>query len=92
MSEPQTQIGDSVAILDPLGRTPIAAGMKAQIEAEFAALPQNKRGAILVIANERGATAHLAAKFGDHWKVAAGAGFAWHERRPSGWASVEFAW
>lgn len=44
----------------------------------FQALPEGKKGAMVVIADEQGARAHLAAKIGDHWKVAFEAGKPWH--------------
>lgn len=43
----------------------------------FAAVPDGKRGALVVIADEHGSRALLAAKLGDHWKVAAGGGADW---------------
>jgi hypothetical protein len=79
-------------ILDPLGRTPIANGMKAQIEQAFTVVPEGKRGALLVIADEHGARLHLAAKLGSHWKVAAGGGVPWTGHRPSGWVGIMGSW
>ena len=43
----------------------------------FAAIPEGKRGALLVIADQDGARAMLAAKIGANWQLAAGAGSAW---------------
>lgn len=83
---------DSVPPTDDLGRQPISNWMRAKIDQELSGLPKDKRGAVIVVANEQGATAHLAARIGDHWKVAAGGGFRWDERRPTGEVSVEFAW
>jgi hypothetical protein len=77
---------------DAFGRPILAEGMKAQVEAAFKAIPDGKRGALLIIADERGATAHVAARIGDHWKVAAGAGMPWQEKKASGWVSIGGAW
>lgn len=77
---------------DPLGRTPIAEGMKRQIEDAFKVIPDGKRGALLVVADEQGARALVAAKLGDHWKVAAGGGVPWSGGKPSGWVGVMGAW
>jgi hypothetical protein len=79
-------------LTDPLGRTPLAEGMKAQIDAAFSVLPDGKRGALLVMADELGARAHLAAKLGTRWKVAAGAGVPWGGTKPSGWVGIMGAW
>ena len=79
-------------IVDPLGRTPISDGMKAQIAAELAGIPEGKRGAVVFVGTEDGAQAHLAARIGDRWKIAAGAGWRVNEKRPSGHVSVEYAW
>jgi hypothetical protein len=35
------------------------------------------RGALLVIADTNGVRAHVAAKLGEHWKVAGGGGVEW---------------
>lgn len=79
-------------VSDPLGRTPIAEGMKRQIEDAFKVVPEGKRGALLVMADEHGARAHVAAKIGDRWKIAAGAGVPWTGDKPSGWVSVVGSW
>lgn len=78
--------------IDPLGRTPLADGMKRQIEDAFKAVPDGKRGALVIIANEDGATAHVAAKIGANWKVAAGAGVPWTGAKPKGWIGVAGSW
>lgn len=62
---------------DALGRTPIADAIKAQIDAAFRVVPEDKRGALLVIADESGVRAHVAARIGERWKVAAGGGRRW---------------
>lgn len=64
-------------ILDPLGRTPIAAMLKQQIAQALALIPPGKRGALIVLGDESGGSAHLAAKLGETWKVAGGGGVKW---------------
>jgi hypothetical protein len=66
--------------------------MKAQIDAAFGIVPEGKRGALLIIADEQGARAHVAAKINDRWKVAAGLGVPWQGAKPSGWVAVQGAW
>jgi hypothetical protein len=61
--------------LDELGRPYVGDDTKHVIREALDALPTNKRGALLLIADESGTRAHLAARIGDHWKVAAGSGF-----------------
>jgi hypothetical protein len=78
--------------LDARGRPEISNWMKAKIERELAAIPDGKRGALVVIGDEQGARAHLAARIGDRWKVAAGAGVDWMNRKPRGEIAVEYAW
>lgn len=79
---------------DALGRPILAAGMKRQIEQAFTVVPEGKRGALLIIADETGARAHLAARIGDsgQWKVAAGAGRPWKGEKPAGWIGIVGAW
>lgn len=62
---------------DALGRTPISDAVKASIDAAFRAVPDGKRGALLMVADEHGTRVHVAAKLGKDWKVAAGAGWTW---------------
>ncbi len=76
---------------DDLSRTPINDAIRDQIRVAFDGIPDHKRGAVLVLADERGVRGHLAARFGDGWKVAAGAGFLYGEKRPAGYVAVEFA-
>jgi hypothetical protein len=59
--------------------TPIADAVKASINDAFRAVPDGKRGALLVIADEHGARAMVAARIGDNWKVAAEAAKPWNE-------------
>lgn len=57
--------------------TPIGDAVKRSIAAAFAAVPDGKRGALLVIADQHGARAMVAARLGDSWKVAAGTSKPW---------------
>lgn len=84
MSEPST---------DALGRTPITDGMKRQIATAFATIPDGKRGALVIVGDETGARAHVAAKVNGTWKVAGGAGAVWREKsRGSAWIAIEGSW
>ena len=76
---------------DAFGRTPIADAVKAQIAAAFTTIPDGKTGALLVLVDERGARAHLAARLGGQWKVAAGAGRTW-DGDVSGSVAIAGAW
>ena len=60
---------------DALGRPPITPAVRTDLRDAFEGL--TGRGALIVIADEQGARATLAAKLGEHWQVAAGAGVAW---------------
>lgn len=77
---------------DALGRPILAEGMKRQIEEAFKVVPDGRRGALLIVGNEQGATAHVAAKINDCWKVAAGAGVLWNGAKPTGWVGVAGSW
>lgn len=59
-------------------RTPLSDGMRAQLNAHLATIPEGKRGALIVMADENGARAHLAARLNDNWKVAFEAGKPWN--------------
>jgi hypothetical protein len=76
---------------DALSRTPISDAVRDQIRVAFDGLPEHKRGAVLVIADETEVRGHLAGRFDSGWKVAAGGGFNYGEKRPSGYVAVEFA-
>ncbi len=80
--------------VDSLGRAPIDRPIKQAIAEAFKELPEHRRGALVVIADEHGTRAHLAARVGKsgNWKVAAGAGVQWVERKPVGWIGVIGAW
>jgi hypothetical protein len=58
--------------------TPIADAVKQSIVEAFTAVPDGKRGALLVIADEHGARAMMAANLNGHWKVAAEGAKPWH--------------
>lgn len=82
----------SDAPLDPLGRAPIADGMKRQIDAAFAGV--TGRGALVLLTDTETKVVrmHVAARFGDHWKVAGGAGVPWTGKKPEGWIAIEGSW
>lgn len=83
---------------DDLGRPVVADAIRRQIAQAFLAIPQGKRGALLVLSDtETGdARGFLAADLGKHWKadwkVAAGGGIALNGKRPSGYVGVEAIW
>lgn len=82
-------MGEVITATDALFRPVISDAQKAQVRASFATLPPGKRAAILVIADLNGtARGQLAARIGNHWQVAAGAGFAIGQR-PSGFIGIE---
>lgn len=58
--------------------TPIADAVRVSIRDAFTAVPKGKRGALLVIADEHGARATVAANIGGSWRVAAGAAKPWN--------------
>lgn len=82
---------------DAFGRPEISPSLRAKIDEAFKAVPDHRRGALLVVAeaDQSGGVevrAHLAARLGDHFKVAAGAGWQWDARRPAGYVGIEAAW
>lgn len=92
-TEPSTP-SSQLPTLDPLGRPPLAAGMKKMIDDAFTVVPDGKRGAVLLIHDiDRNETrAHLAAKIGEKWRIAGGAGFDWTGKKPTGWVGVGGSW
>jgi hypothetical protein len=88
-----------VSELDLLGRTPLSAGMKRQIDLALQEIPEGKRAVLLVVATAetdqpaemRG---HVAARLDDGWKVAAGGGFKLTPEKPLayGWFGIEKSW
>lgn len=87
-------MSDALPIQDPLGRTPISAGMKAIIADAFKEIPEGKRGAVLIVHDFGTNTtkAHLAARIGDSWKIAGGAAVPWEGKKPSGFLSIGGSW
>ena len=79
--------------MDPLSdsRTPISDAVKRSINEAFSAVPNGKRGALLVIADEHGARAMLAARLGSSWKVAASGEKPWNGQ-VIGTVSVQGSW
>lgn len=78
---------------DALGRPDLAASDRAAITQAFEGI--TGRGALLVIVDptDKVARGHVAAKLGEHWRVAAGAGFVWEgKRKTSGWLGIERVW
>lgn len=72
-------------------RTPIADAAKASITEAFRAVPEGRRGALLVIADEHGARVMVAAKFGSRWLVAAEGAKPW-AGPVTGLISVQGSW
>ena len=77
---------------DEFGRPLLSDAIKQSVADAFKAVPDDKRGALLVIADEHGTRGVLAAKINDHWKVAASGGFEWGEKKPSGYVAIEGSW
>jgi hypothetical protein len=71
--------------------TPIGDAVRQSLADAFRAVPDGKRGALVVIADEHGARAMVAARLGDHWKVAAGTSTPWHGSI-SGTVAIEGSW
>lgn len=72
-------------------RSPIADAVKQSIADAFSAVPDGKRGALIVVADEHGARAMLAAKIGEHWLVAAEGAKPW-AGPVTGTVSVQASW
>lgn len=77
---------------DPFGRTPISDAMKSRVSDALRSIPDGKRGALIVIADQYGTRAQLAACIGHGWKVAAGGGYEFSEKKPYGYIAVAGAW
>ena len=67
---------DSLSATEP-PFTPIGDAVRRSITDAFTLVPDGKRGALLVIADEHGARAMVAANLNGHWKVAATTEKAW---------------
>jgi hypothetical protein len=72
--------------------TPLTDATKARIDTALSVIPEGKRGALLLVADEQGTRAYLAARLGDHWQLAAGAGVAWEDRKPYGFVALQASW
>lgn len=76
--------------LDELDRPVLASDLRQAIDNAFEGV--DGRGAMIIVADETGTRAHLAAKLGDHWKVAAGGGIVWADPKPVGFVGVQWVW
>jgi hypothetical protein len=84
-----------VSELDPLGRTPLAEGMKRMIADALKDLPPDAKAALLVVGDTQTKTvrAHFVANLpGEGWRVAAGPGFNYESKKFDGWVAVEKVW
>lgn len=77
---------------DALGRLYVSDEDVAKIRAALATIPDGKRAALLVVADQNGVRGHVAALLDSHWKVAAGIGAPWHGSKPEGFVSVQAVW
>jgi hypothetical protein len=59
-------------------RQPITPDLHQAIQDAFKTVPDDKRGALVILADTHGTRAHLAAKINNTWKVAVEAGKPWH--------------
>ena len=87
---PNSQLPSGV---DELGRPSLAAADRARIREAFEGV--RGRGALVWITHpvDKVTRGHVAAKIGDHWKIAAGGGFTWEgPKRGDGWFGVERTW
>jgi hypothetical protein len=78
--------------LDHMGRPVLSDLDKRRLDALWTTIPDGKRGAVVVIADEQGARGHVAAKIDGTWKVGAGGGWRFGEKRPHGYIGVEGSW
>lgn len=76
--------------LDELDRPVVSPSIKDAIDHAFDGV--QGRGALVVIADDQGTRGHLAANLNGHWKVAAGGGFNWADKKPSGFVGVQAVW
>jgi hypothetical protein len=77
--------------IDALGRPVIDGPIRDAIRNAFDSIPEGKKGALLLVADQDGVRLHVAARIGDHWKVAAGAGVTVDKGYSYG-VSVEATW
>lgn len=81
-------------IRDALDRPVISDSIKSKIAMAFQDIPKGKKAALLVIADEHGTRGVVAAKIGHSgdWKVAAGGGIDWAEKKPYGYVALAGSW
>ena len=48
------------------------------LDSAFKSIPDGRRGALIVLVDQDGARASVAAKIGDHWQLAAGTAKPWN--------------
>lgn len=76
---------------DDTFRPPISEAMKAKIREAFALVPADRKGAVVVLADEHGTRLHVAHRFNDHWKVGGVVAVPWGEK-PEGYVGIEGSW
>lgn len=62
---------------NPFSPDSIASAVHSTLDAALASIPDNKRGALLVLAGPEGMQVMAAARIGNNWQLAAGAGKPW---------------
>jgi hypothetical protein len=77
---------------DELGRPLITDSIKEKINEAFKTIPPDGKAALVVISDLSGTRAQFAANTSKGWKVAAGAGFTYHEPKPYGYVAIEKVW
>lgn len=86
-------MGEITPAFDPFAVKLVPPAAQTALHDIFTSIPDGKRGALLVIADLEGnARGTVVAKFGDHWKVAAGAGVSLGMTRPVGYVGIEGSW
>lgn len=96
MQQPSSSDSIVQAAVDHLQRPIVAEGMKRQIDDALKVVPKHKRAAVLLIHDfdTRQTRAHFAARLdadGD-LKVAAGGGWDWTGKKPTGWVGIGGSW
>ena len=72
--------------------TPLADATKQSLADAFRAVPDGKRGALVIIADEHGAKAMVAANLNGNWKIAAGTAVDWTGKHPTGYVEIVGSW